>query len=65
MKLRFLIPFLVCVLLLIASEYFLLTEVWSERRLPVMIAATAVLLGSIVYFWRCYRRFRQAEPAKA
>ena len=65
MKLRYLIPFIVCVLLLIASEYFLLSEVWNERRLPVILGSAVVLLGSIVYFWRAYRRFRQAEPAQA
>ncbi|TCJ13341.1 hypothetical protein EPD60_13195 [Flaviaesturariibacter flavus] len=65
MKLRYLIPFLTCILLLIASEYFLLSEVWSGRRLPVILGSSAILLGSIVYFWRSYRRFRQAEPVQA
>lgn len=65
MKIRFLIPFLACILLLIASEYFLLSEVWNERRPTVILGSALVLLGSIVYFWRAYRRFRRAEPVQA
>jgi membrane protein YqaA with SNARE-associated domain len=65
MKSRYLIPFLACISILILSEYFLLAEMYRDRRLPVILAAAGALLGSIFAFWLAYRRFRKASTAKA
>lgn len=65
MKARYLIPFLACIFVLILSEYFLLAEMYRDRRLSVILGASFALVGSIVLFWREYRRFRDAAHVKA
>jgi hypothetical protein len=65
MKSRYLIPFLGCICVLILSEYVLLTEVYGDRRLPVLLAAAGALMSSILFFWRYYRKFRKGSPVKA
>jgi len=61
MNKRYLIPFLLCISVLILSEYFLLTEVYSQkRRILVLVVSTVSLFASILIFWFYYRRFREA-----
>jgi hypothetical protein len=67
MKNRYLIPFMGCILALIVSEYFLLSEMYRDRRPPVIAGTSLVLLGSIISFWFFYRKFRKAgdRPVQA
>jgi hypothetical protein len=57
---RFTIPFLICIILLIVSEYFLLQEVYSNKRLPILAFSTLGLILSIGLFWFLYKQFRKA-----
>jgi hypothetical protein len=65
MKSRYLIPFLGCISVLILSEYVLLTEMYGDRRLPVVLIAGGALMSSIILLGRYYRKFRKGSPAKA
>ncbi|RYY99762.1 MAG: hypothetical protein EOO11_03815 [Chitinophagaceae bacterium] len=62
---RFLIGFLSGIAGLIASEYFLLVELFSGKRPPVLLCAGLCLLGSILFFWYCYRKFRKSGSSLA
>lgn len=56
---RYLIPFLACITLMIGSEYFLLQEVYSEKRFPVLLLCSLGVVASVVaflFFWKSYRR---------
>lgn len=56
---RYLIPFLACITLMISSEYFLLQEVYTEKRIPVVVLCSLGVIASIVaflFFWKSYRR---------
>lgn len=56
---RYLIPFLACITLMIGSEYFLLQEVYSEKRIPVLLLCSLGVVASVLAFlfiWRSYRR---------
>lgn len=56
---RYLIPFLACITLMIGSEYFLLQEVYSEKRVPVLLLCSLGVVASVIaflFFWRSYRR---------
>lgn len=56
---RYLIPFLGCIILMIGSEYFLLLEVYSEKRVPVLLLCSLGVVASVLaflFFWRSYRR---------
>jgi hypothetical protein len=57
---RFTIPFLICIILLIVSEYFLLNEVYSNKRLPILVFCSFGLISSIALFWFFYRQYRKA-----
>ena len=57
---RYVIPFFCCIILLIGSEYFLLQEVYAEKRLFVLLLCSLGMIASIVaflFFWKAYRRF--------
>ena len=56
---RYLIPFLACITLMIGSEYFLLLEVYSEKRIPVLLLCSFGVVASVLaflFFWKSYRR---------
>jgi hypothetical protein len=57
---RFTIPFLICIVLLILSEYFLLNEVYSNKRLPILLFCSLGLVVSITLFWFFYKQYRKA-----
>jgi hypothetical protein len=50
------IVFLFTLFFLIASEYYLLTEIFTRKRLPVIAASFAVVLLCIFIFLRFFRR---------
>lgn len=56
----FTIPFVLCVGILIGSEYFLLEEVLSEKRLAIVIPSAVALISSIAVFWLFYKKYRKA-----
>lgn|GEM_PF-5829534 len=56
MKIKYTVIFLVCVLVLAASEYLFLTELNSQQRVFVLFATTAVAIASIVVLVLCYKR---------
>ncbi|GAA4319344.1 hypothetical protein [Flaviaesturariibacter amylovorans] len=60
MTTRFLIGFLSCIAGLIGSEYFLLNELFSGKRPPVLAVAAGALLGSVLFLGYCYRKFRKS-----
>jgi hypothetical protein len=57
---RYTIPFLICIIVLILSEYFLLQEVYSNKRLPILALCSMSLVASIGLFWFFYKQFRKA-----
>jgi hypothetical protein len=57
---RYTIPFLICIIVLILSEYFLLQEAFSNKRLPILAFCTFGLVSSITVFWFFYKQFRKA-----
>lgn len=54
--------FLTALLLLIASEYYFLTEVFTRKRLPVVIASLACVALCIFVFLRFFRKSVTAWP---
>lgn len=56
---KFLIGFVFSIVLLVSSEYFLLEELYADRRLAVLVCTSLGLIISIVsfcYFYKTYRR---------
>jgi hypothetical protein len=44
---------------MIGSEYFLLLEVYSEKRIPVLLICSMGVIASVLaflFFWKSYRR---------
>jgi uncharacterized membrane protein len=56
MKMKYTIIFLLCVVVLAASEYLFLTELNSQQRTFVLFATTIVAIGSIIAIVLCYKR---------
>ena len=56
MKMKYTIIFLLCVMVLAASEYLFLTELNNQQRIFVLFATTIVAIGSIVAIVLCYKR---------
>ena len=56
MKMKYTIIFLLCVVVLAASEYLFLTEVNNQQRTFVLFATTIVAIASIVAIVLCYKR---------
>ena len=50
------LTFLFFLILLIICEYFLVTELFFAKRLPVLLIS---LLGSVVFFYAAYRFFKK------
>jgi hypothetical protein len=56
MKMKYTIIFLLCVVVLAASEYLFLTELNNQQRIFVLFATTIVAIASIVAIVLCYKR---------
>jgi hypothetical protein len=56
MKMKYTIIFLLCVVVLAASEYLFLTELNNQQRTFVLFATTIVAIASIVAIVLCYKR---------
>ncbi len=56
MKMKYTVIFLLCVVVLAASEYLFLTEVNNQQRTFVLFATTIVAIASIVAIVLCYKR---------
>jgi hypothetical protein len=56
---KFTILFVLCLLLLIASEYFLLLEIYSARRPELIIACAIGLSISLIAFFISFRKYSQ------
>ncbi|HZH64469.1 MAG TPA: hypothetical protein VEY10_06200 [Flavisolibacter sp.] len=50
------IIFIIALFLLIASEYYLLTELFTQKRVPVVAGASAVVLLCIFIFLRFFKK---------
>jgi hypothetical protein len=48
--------FIIALFLLIASEYYLLTELFTQKRIPVVAASFAVVLFCIFIFLRFFKK---------
>lgn len=53
---KFTIAFLFCILGFIASEYFLLQEMFSDKRLPIIAGTIVGIVCSIVLFLVLYKK---------
>jgi len=56
MKMKYTIIFLLCVMVLAASEYLFLAELNNQQRIFVLFGTTIVAIGSIVAIVLCYKR---------
>ena len=56
MKMKYTIIFLLCVVVLAASEYLFLTELNSHQRTLVLFSTTTVAIASIIAIVLCYKR---------
>jgi hypothetical protein len=56
---KFIIAFLFCILGFIASEYFLLQEIYADQRLPIIAGAIVGIICSLVLFLLLYKKFRK------
>ncbi|HET7897309.1 MAG TPA: hypothetical protein VFL47_06560 [Flavisolibacter sp.] len=48
--------FLIILLLLIGSEYYFLTELFTQKRLPILAASLAVTLACLYFLFRYFKR---------
>jgi len=56
MKKKYIIVFIVCLLLLAFSEYLFLVEFSSQKRFLILVATTITALVSIIAIFFSYRR---------
>ncbi len=56
---KFTIFFLLCLALLIVSEYFLLYEIYSERRPELILASSIGLFISLIAFFISFRKYSE------
>jgi hypothetical protein len=61
MKAKYIIIFVLCVVILAASEYIFLVELTSEHRLYILSLTTIIAILSIVTIFFCYQRFGRNE----
>jgi hypothetical protein len=54
---KFTIAVILCIIGLIISEYVLLTELFSQKRLPVIAISALALSLSIIFFLRTYKKY--------
>jgi hypothetical protein len=54
---KFTITVITCIIVLITSEYVLLTELFSQKRLPVIAISALTLSLSIIFFLRTYKKY--------
>ena len=56
---KFFIAAFICITVLILSEYLLLREVYSQKRVYVILLYALALVGSISFFWGFYKKYRK------
>ncbi|HYH15754.1 MAG TPA: hypothetical protein VD794_11065 [Flavisolibacter sp.] len=56
---KFIIAFLFCILGFIVSEYFLLQEIYADKRLPILAGTIIGIISSLVLFLLLYKKFRK------
>jgi hypothetical protein len=59
MRMKYTIIFLLCVLVLGASEYLFLSELNSQQRFLILLLSTTIAIASIVAIFLCYRRLEK------
>jgi heme/copper-type cytochrome/quinol oxidase subunit 1 len=59
MKMKYTVIFLLCVLVLAASEYLFLLELSSQQRLFVLLSTTIVAIASVIAIFTCYKHLRK------
>jgi hypothetical protein len=57
---KFSIPFLLCILLLVFSEYYFLHEVTGQRRGGILFLTISGLVSSILLFSFLFKKYRKA-----
>lgn len=57
---KFTIAVILCILVMIVSEYVLLTELFSQKRLPIVALSAIALLLSIIFFLRIYKNYKKS-----
>jgi len=58
MKMKYIIIFLICILVLATSEYLFLSELNNQQRIFILLLTVLTSVASIVAIFLCYRRFR-------
>jgi uncharacterized membrane protein len=61
MKIKYILIFLLCILVLAASEYLFLSELNNQQRFFILLITTLTAIASIVAIFLCYKRFG-SEP---
>jgi hypothetical protein len=56
MKIKYILIFLLCILVLAASEYLFLSELNNQQRFFILLIATLTAIASIVAIFLCYKR---------
>ena len=56
MKIKYILIFLLCILVLAASEYLFLAELNNQQRFLILLLTTLTAIASIVAIFLCYKR---------
>ena len=59
MSKKFIIAFLFCILAFIVSEYFLLQEIYADKRLPILVMTITGIIASLIIFLILYKKYRK------
>lgn len=59
MKTKYVIIFLICLLVLAVSEYLFLSELGNQQRFAILVGTTLIAIGSIVTIFLCYKRLQK------
>jgi hypothetical protein len=60
MTTKFTIAVILSIIVLIISEYVLLTELFAQKRLPIVAISALALTLSIIFFLRTYKKYRKS-----
>jgi Kef-type K+ transport system membrane component KefB len=56
MKIKYILIFLLCILVLAVSEYLFLSELNNQQRFFILLITTLTAVASIVAIFLCYKR---------
>ena len=59
MKMKYIIVFLLCILVLAISEYLFLSELGHQQRFIILLGTMLIAVASIVTIFLCYKRLQK------